>query len=74
MVDHHGGVVRIEIKERLAPVFDGTAFAKVGTYECLSGTVHGELDLSHPLNSAIVNLDKAPRNAPGGSSIVLISP
>jgi hypothetical protein len=65
MADHHGGVVRIEIKERLAPVFDGTAFAKVGTYECLSGTVHGELDVSDPLNSAIVNLDKAPRNASG---------
>ena len=38
---------------------------RVGTYECLSGTIHGELDPSHPLNAGIVNLDKAPRNAAG---------
>ena len=58
-------VLRIEIAEQLAPVFDGREFGSVGTYECLNGTIHGELDPAHPLNADIVNLDKAPRNAAG---------
>jgi hypothetical protein len=60
-----GSVLRIDITERLTPVFDGTSFPGTGPYECLSGTVHGELDPGHPLNSTIVNLGKAPRNAAG---------
>ena len=60
-----GSVVRLEISERLSPLFDGRAFGSVGTYECLNGTIHGELDPSHPLNATIVNLDRAPRNAAG---------
>jgi hypothetical protein len=65
MTAQPGTVPRIEIIERLAPVFDGRVFGSVGTYECLSGTIHGELDPSHPLNATIVNLDQAPRNAAG---------
>ncbi len=69
---------RLEIRERLSPVFDGMSFGAVGTYECLSGTVHGELDPAHPLNAGIVNLDKAPRNAAGlvayRSDVALIQP
>ncbi len=65
MTAQPGSVVRIEVAERLSPVFDGRSFGSVGTYECLNGTVRGELDPTHPLNASIVNLDKAPRNAAG---------
>jgi hypothetical protein len=60
-----GSVLRLELTERLTPVFLGRSFGPVGTYESLSGTVHGELDPLHPLNASIVNLDKAQRNAAG---------
>src|SRR6058998_3454461 len=36
-----------------------------GDYEKLGGTVELELDPAHPANAAIVDLDKAPRNARG---------
>jgi hypothetical protein len=65
MTARPGNVPRIEITERLSPVFDGRVFGPVGAYECLTGTIHGELDPLHPLNATIVNLDKAPRNASG---------
>jgi hypothetical protein len=61
----NGGVRRIEITEREAPVFDGVEFGKAGPYERLHGTAFCELDPTHPLNALIVNLDKAPRNARG---------
>ena len=59
------GVRRIEVIEREAPVFGGTEFGTVGTYERLHGTVFGELDPTHRLNTGIVNLDRAARNAHG---------
>ena len=65
MTTQPGSVPRVEIVERLSPVFDGRTFGPIGTYQCLSGTIHGELDPDHALNAAIVNLDKAPRNAAG---------
>jgi hypothetical protein len=58
-------ILRIEVTERLTPVFGGTEFAGVGAYECLSGTVFGALDPTHPSNSGIVNLGKAPRDSQG---------
>jgi Alpha/beta hydrolase domain len=64
-MDVGGGVRRIEVIEREAPVFRGTEFGTVGTYERLHGTVFGELDPTHRLNTGIVNLDRAPRNAHG---------
>jgi len=64
-MDVGGGVRRIEVIEREAPVFGGTEFATVGTYERLHGTIFGELDPTHRLNTGIVNLDRAPRNAHG---------
>ena len=60
-----GGVRRIEVSERESPVFGGTEFGAVGPYERLHGTAFGELDPTHPLNAAIVNLDRAARNARG---------
>lgn len=60
-----GGVLQIEVTERESPVFGGTEFGAVGPYERLHGTVFGELDPTHPLNTGIVNLDRATRNAQG---------
>src|SRR5690348_17296197 len=60
-----GGVRRIEVTERESPVFGGTEFGAVGSYERLHGTVFGEVDPAHPLNAGIVNLDRAARNARG---------
>ena len=60
-----GGVLQIEVSERESPVFAGTEFGVVGPYERLHGTVFGELDPTHPLNTGIVNLDRAARNAQG---------
>jgi hypothetical protein len=60
-----GGSVRIEVTERETPVFGGTAFGAVGTYERLHGRIFGELDPTHRLNADIVNIDKAARNRSG---------
>ncbi len=65
MPDQPGAISRIDITERLSPVFDGATFGAIGGYECLTGTIHGELDPAHKLNTTIVNLDRAPRNASG---------
>jgi len=65
MMDSPGGIVRIDIKRRVSPAFQGRVFDGVGTYDYITGTIHGEVDPSHPLNARIVNLDKAPRNAAG---------
>src|SRR5436305_2612228 len=59
------GVPRIEMTEQESPVFGGTEFGTVGSYERLHGTLFGELDPTHPLNAGIVNLDRAARNAQG---------
>ena len=65
MTPKRGSILRIEVTERLTPVFGGTVFGDVGAYECLSGVVHGALDPAHPSNGSIVNLNKAPRDADG---------
>jgi hypothetical protein len=65
MAMKRGSILRIEVTERLTPVFGGTVFGDVGAYECLSGTAFGALDPTHPSNSGIVNLGKAPRDAEG---------
>jgi hypothetical protein len=57
-------VTRIEIT-RQKPFAAGQTFGTVGAYEKVVGRYHGELDPKNPLNAAIVDLDKAPRNARG---------
>src|SRR5437764_10818409 len=57
-------VTRLEIL-RTEPFAGGEAFGTVGAYEKVVGRFHGELDPALPLNSVIVDLDKAPRNAAG---------
>jgi hypothetical protein len=57
-------VTRLEIRRR-APYEDGFAFGETGAYERLDGIVRFAVDPAHPANAAIVDLDKAPRNAAG---------
>jgi hypothetical protein len=51
--------------DRIEPFAEGLAFGTTGPYVRMWGTARGELDPAHPRNAAIVNLDKAPRNARG---------
>jgi hypothetical protein len=60
----HAEVKRIEITGR-ADVHNGAPFGEAGAYEHLVGTVYFALDPNNPRNKAIVNLEKAPRNANG---------
>ena len=53
----HGALVRVEVKER-APV-PGTV------YERMIGRAYFTVDPSLPVNRAVADLDKAPRNAAG---------
>ena len=55
-------VVRFVV-EQTRPVAEGKSFGDAGPYERLDGTVYIEVDPRDPLNTAIVNLDKAPQNA-----------
>ena len=65
--DRPAGVVRrMELSERVSPCFDGAGFANVGPYERLHGVAYCSIDPEHRLNSGIVNLKLAPRNAQGG--------
>src|SRR3977135_3162137 len=57
-------VTRIEITKQ-EPFAAGQTFGNVGAYEKVIGRFRGELDPKSPLNAAIVDLDKAPRNARG---------
>src|SRR3989442_1118910 len=57
-------VTRIEIT-RPEPFAAGQAFGNVGPYEKVVGRFHGELGPTHAVDSGIVDLDKAPRNARG---------
>jgi Alpha/beta hydrolase domain len=51
--------------DRTEPFADGMEFGTAGPYLRITGTAYGEVDPRHPLNTVIVNLDKAPRNARG---------
>lgn len=57
-------VTRIEIT-RHEPFAGGQELGTVGSYEKLVGRFYGELDPAARLNSGIVDLEKAPRNAKG---------
>ena len=53
------------VVEQTRRIADGKSFGDVGPYERLDGTVYIEVDPRDPLNSGIVNLDKAPRTSKG---------
>src|SRR5215831_9217451 len=57
-------VTRIEIASR-TDVLGGKPFGASGAYEKIVGKVFFSIDPAHPRNSAIVDLDKAPRDAAG---------
>lgn len=57
-------VVRWEITSR-SDVAGGQSFGSVGPFEKLAGRIHFAVDPKSPQNRAIVDLDKAPRNAKG---------
>ena len=54
--------LQIDVHE---PFAHGAEFGDVGSYERIAGQVHFALDPSAPENTAIVDLDRAPRNAEG---------
>ena len=51
--------------DRVEPFAAGATFGAAGAYERVAGVARGELDPADPRNAAIVNIDKAPRNARG---------
>ena len=55
-------VVGLDIHSR-KPLADGASFGSVGTYERIDGIVRFAVDPAHPANPAIVDLDKAARDA-----------
>jgi Alpha/beta hydrolase domain len=57
-------VTRIEIASR-TDVLGGKPFGAHGAYETIVGKVFFSVDPEHPRNKAIVDLDKAPRDAGG---------
>jgi len=57
-------VVRFVV-EQTRTFADGKSFGDVGPYQRLDGTVYIEIDPRDPLNSSIINLDKAPKGANG---------
>lgn len=58
-------IERFTIQKRIAPVFGGKGFGRVGQYEMLIGTAYGSLDPHARHNRVIADLDKAPLNAAG---------
>src|SRR4029077_12710130 len=49
----------------IEPFAEGASFGNAGAYERIRGTYKGALDPADARNKAIVNIDKAPRNAAG---------
>ena len=71
-------VTALEILDEQNPTFDDRSFGEVGTYRRISARAYFAVDPNHPLNSIIVDLDKAPRNADGdvefSSELVILQP
>ncbi len=57
-------VLRVEISSRV-PVLNGKIYGEFGSYEMISGTVFFGFDPANPMNSGVVDLELAPRNANG---------
>ncbi len=57
-------VSRLEVRSR-GPYEDGAAFGDAGAYERIDGSLHFAVDPEHERNTAIVDLDKAERDAAG---------
>lgn len=61
----HARVTQINITTIESPTFGGASFGSVGAYERIEGTITGEVDPKDPLNSDMVDIGLAPRNADG---------
>ena len=57
-------VVSLDIKSR-QPLAQGIAFGGAGAYQQIDGLVRFAVDPKHPANSAITDIDLAPRDEPG---------
>jgi hypothetical protein len=57
-------VVRFVVEQR-TPFAGGVEWGNSGAYERLAGTAYLEVDPADPLNSVIVDIENAPRNARG---------
>jgi len=57
-------VAQVDIVSR-TDLLGGRSYGAVGPYEWLEGRAHFALDPAHPRNRAVVDLDRAPRNARG---------
>jgi hypothetical protein len=62
-------VIGIEIRSR-QPFADGAPFGASGSYERLDGIVRFAVDPAHPASEAIVDLDKAARDADGAAQFL----
>ena len=51
--------------QQVENVFENMSFGSAGPYQKIVGRAYGEVNPTHPLNQAIVNLDKAPTNTTG---------
>ncbi|HEV8714807.1 MAG TPA: alpha/beta hydrolase domain-containing protein [Candidatus Binatia bacterium] len=58
-------ITKIIIDSVQSPTFAGVSFGEAGRYEKLVGRAFGELDPENPLNTVIIDLALAPRNARG---------
>ena len=58
-------VTELQIRSR-RPYAEGGAFGEAGPYERLAGTIHFAVDRDAAANRAIVDLDRATRDADGG--------
>ena len=57
-------IVGIDVRS-VRPFAEGASFGDAGAYQRVTGVARGELDPADPRNRAIVNLERAPRNAAG---------
>jgi hypothetical protein len=69
--------IELRIAKR-EPFADGHEFGPTGAYERITGRAHFAVDPSHPAQSGITDLDKAPTNADGlvefVSDVIILKP
>ena len=63
-IDASARITKIQITST-TPAYNGVSIGAVGPYERVVGKAFGELDPNNPLNSVIVDIGLAPRNANG---------
>ena len=54
-------VTELVVTSTESPTFGGVSFGTVGQYEKLTGIIKCEVNPKHPLNTGIVNINKAPK-------------